>query len=216
MSEGEQVTAEDFLASLQRMSSSLTRGIDIELDPGVCMWHAFKLLIHQLQLRAMLAVPAPVCYMVPQLQGRRVGYCYLCACLALEHAAAGWSTKSHDFTCAERMRRGGCGLAVAWHDIGGLQGVKHRLRQVVEWPLVHADAFQRLNIRAVRGVLLHGPPGASCSARIACLQPGLRSCTHGFMYCHHARCSTAEYGTKGALLRQCRVLNSPAGRASPC
>lgn len=38
--------------------------------------------------------------------------------------------------------------------------MKLRLRQAVEWPLLHAAAFQRLNISAPRGVLLHGPPGA--------------------------------------------------------
>ncbi|GAB4813702.1 hypothetical protein N2152v2_000748 [Parachlorella kessleri] len=50
---------------------------------------------------------------------------------------------------------------VAWEDIGGLEGVKQKLRQAVEWPLQHADAFQRLGLTPPRGVLLHGPPGCS-------------------------------------------------------
>ena len=37
--------------------------------------------------------------------------------------------------------------------------MKARLRQAVEWPLQHADAFARLGLTAPRGVLLHGPPG---------------------------------------------------------
>ncbi len=45
--------------------------------------------------------------------------------------------------------------------MGGLEGVKHRLRQAVEWPLMHAGAFARLGIAAPRGVLLYGPPGGS-------------------------------------------------------
>lgn len=48
---------------------------------------------------------------------------------------------------------------VHWDDIGGLEGVKERLCQAVEWPLKHADAFQRLGLSPPRGVLLHGPPG---------------------------------------------------------
>lgn len=48
-----------------------------------------------------------------------------------------------------------------WEDIGGLPEVKRRLRQAVEWPLQHADAFARLGLSAPRGVLLHGPPGCS-------------------------------------------------------
>ena len=50
--------------------------------------------------------------------------------------------------------------AVSWSDIGGLDDVKRRLIQAVEWPLLHGQAFDRLNIPPVRGVLLHGPPGA--------------------------------------------------------
>lgn len=52
-------------------------------------------------------------------------------------------------------------LAVSWNSIGGLHDVKARLKQAVEWPLLHADAFQRLGLAAPRGVLLHGPPGLS-------------------------------------------------------
>lgn len=51
--------------------------------------------------------------------------------------------------------------AVAWDDIGGLEDVKRRLRQAVEWPLLHAADFKRLGLTAPRGVLLHGPPGDS-------------------------------------------------------
>ncbi|GIM01113.1 hypothetical protein Vretimale_5952 [Volvox reticuliferus] len=50
---------------------------------------------------------------------------------------------------------------VSWDDVGGLEDVKRRLRQAVEWPLRHAAAFERLGLTAPRGVLLHGPPGCS-------------------------------------------------------
>ncbi|KAH8992566.1 AAA family ATPase [Lactarius hatsudake] len=36
-----------------------------------------------------------------------------------------------------------------------------RLRECVEWPLVHRDALARLGVRAPKGVLLCGPPGCS-------------------------------------------------------
>ena len=52
-------------------------------------------------------------------------------------------------------------FAVSWDNIGGLEDVKARLQQAVEWPLQHADAFLRLGLTAPRGVLLHGPPGKS-------------------------------------------------------
>ncbi|XP_008784367.1 cell division control protein 48 homolog B isoform X1 [Phoenix dactylifera] len=50
---------------------------------------------------------------------------------------------------------------VSWDDIGGLKDLKKKLQQAVEWPIKHADAFARLGISPVRGVLLHGPPGCS-------------------------------------------------------
>ncbi|XP_020096663.1 cell division control protein 48 homolog B [Ananas comosus] len=50
---------------------------------------------------------------------------------------------------------------VSWDDIGGLQELKKKMQQAVEWPIKHADALARLGISPVRGVLLHGPPGCS-------------------------------------------------------
>ncbi|KAJ8476260.1 hypothetical protein OPV22_019987 [Ensete ventricosum] len=50
---------------------------------------------------------------------------------------------------------------VSWDDIGGLKDLKKKLQQAVEWPIKHVDAFARLGISPVRGVLLHGPPGCS-------------------------------------------------------
>ena len=48
---------------------------------------------------------------------------------------------------------------VHWGDIGGLEAVKDRLREMVEWPLKRPESFKRLGIHAPRGILLYGPPG---------------------------------------------------------
>ena len=50
---------------------------------------------------------------------------------------------------------------VRFSDIGGQASVIARLRECVEWPLVHHDALARLGVRAPKGVLLCGPPGCS-------------------------------------------------------
>ncbi|XP_019170878.1 PREDICTED: cell division control protein 48 homolog B isoform X2 [Ipomoea nil] len=50
---------------------------------------------------------------------------------------------------------------VSWEDIGGLKGIKKKLQQAVEWPLRHSEAFARLGVSPLRGILLHGPPGCS-------------------------------------------------------
>jgi transitional endoplasmic reticulum ATPase len=48
---------------------------------------------------------------------------------------------------------------VTWADVGGLAEVKRTLREVVELPLTHPEAFDRLGIKPPKGILLYGPPG---------------------------------------------------------
>ncbi len=49
--------------------------------------------------------------------------------------------------------------AVSYEDIGGLEREVARVREIVELPLKHPRAFERLGILAPKGVLLYGPPG---------------------------------------------------------
>ncbi|KAG6917166.1 hypothetical protein DXG01_003602 [Tephrocybe rancida] len=51
--------------------------------------------------------------------------------------------------------------AVRYSDIGGQALVIQKLREAVEWPLLHPEAFTRLGVRPPKGVLLYGPPGCS-------------------------------------------------------
>ncbi|MEO7504346.1 MAG: CDC48 family AAA ATPase [Sphingomicrobium sp.] len=48
---------------------------------------------------------------------------------------------------------------VSWDDVGGLDAPRDRLREGVELPLKHPEAFKRLGIRPAKGFLLYGPPG---------------------------------------------------------
>ncbi|XP_023651707.2 ATPase family gene 2 protein homolog A [Paramormyrops kingsleyae] len=50
---------------------------------------------------------------------------------------------------------------VQWSDIGGMGDVKLKLKQAVDWPLRHPEAFSRMGIQPPKGVLLYGPPGCS-------------------------------------------------------
>ena len=46
-----------------------------------------------------------------------------------------------------------------YDDIGGLDDVLRRIREMVELPLKHPELFERMGISAPKGVLLYGPPG---------------------------------------------------------
>ncbi|MFH1539220.1 MAG: CDC48 family AAA ATPase [bacterium] len=48
---------------------------------------------------------------------------------------------------------------VTWQDVGGLEEIKERLVEAVEWPLKHRALFKHAKLRAPKGILLHGPPG---------------------------------------------------------
>jgi transitional endoplasmic reticulum ATPase len=48
---------------------------------------------------------------------------------------------------------------IRWDDIGGLDKPRDRLKEGVELPLKHPEAFRRLGIRPAKGFLLYGPPG---------------------------------------------------------
>ena len=50
---------------------------------------------------------------------------------------------------------------VRYSDIGGQHHVIQKLKEAIEWPLKHPEAFARLGVRAPKGVLLYGPPGCS-------------------------------------------------------
>ncbi|MDX1596005.1 MAG: CDC48 family AAA ATPase [Nitrosopumilaceae archaeon] len=48
---------------------------------------------------------------------------------------------------------------VSWDDVGGLEDLKEELREAIEWPIKHKEAFDYVNVQTPKGVLLHGPPG---------------------------------------------------------
>ena len=48
---------------------------------------------------------------------------------------------------------------VTWDDVGGLEDLKEELRETVEWPIKHKEAFDYVDVAAPKGVLLYGPPG---------------------------------------------------------
>ena len=48
---------------------------------------------------------------------------------------------------------------VNWDEVGGLDELKDELREAIEWPIKHKEAFDYVDIETPKGILLHGPPG---------------------------------------------------------
>jgi AAA family ATPase len=82
---------------------------------------------------------------------------------------------------------------VRFSDIGGQSSVIARLRECVEWPLVHRDALARLGVRAPKGVLLCGPPGCSKTVLV--------------------RATAAESGVNFVAVRGPELLNKYVGES---
>ena len=48
---------------------------------------------------------------------------------------------------------------VTWEEIGGLEEVKSRLKESVEWPLTKPELFEHFGIKPPRGIVMFGAPG---------------------------------------------------------
>ncbi|MHA1836062.1 MAG: CDC48 family AAA ATPase, partial [Candidatus Odinarchaeia archaeon] len=68
-------------------------------------------------------------------------------------------TSKTEIIVQERAVRTAAMPLVTYEDVGGLDDVIQRIREMVELPLKHPELFQRLGIDPPKGVLLHGPPG---------------------------------------------------------
>lgn len=73
-----------------------------------------------------------------------------------------------------------------------VQETKRRLREAVEWPLLHGEAFRRLGLQPAQGVLLYGPPGCSKTSLLrviaSSIQANLVALSAGQLYSMCAPC----------------------------
>ncbi len=49
--------------------------------------------------------------------------------------------------------------SVTWENVGGLEDTKEKLREMVEWPQLYPERFERMGIEVPKGILLYGMPG---------------------------------------------------------
>ncbi|CAG8481648.1 2396_t:CDS:10 [Funneliformis mosseae] len=43
-----------------------------------------------------------------------------------------------------------------WDEIGGYEGIKKKIKQIVEWPIIKHEAYKRLGVEPPSGILLYG------------------------------------------------------------
>ncbi len=95
-----------------------------------------------------------------------IALCQDAVLLALRRGDATPQVRGEDFRAALRLVEGTASSEVflenpttRWSHIVGLEPVKQRLRELVEWPLRHAELYARSGVAPATGVLLSGPPG---------------------------------------------------------
>jgi transitional endoplasmic reticulum ATPase len=48
---------------------------------------------------------------------------------------------------------------VKWDEVGGLEEVKQKLKESVEWPLKYPQLFEKANTKPPKGIIIYGAPG---------------------------------------------------------
>ncbi|XP_044294951.1 spermatogenesis-associated protein 5-like protein 1 [Varanus komodoensis] len=110
--------------------------------------------------------------------------------------------------------RSGVGLMdfkpVTWDQIGGLEDVKLKLQQCIEWPIKFPEAFVRMGLARPKGALLYGPSGC---AKTMLVKAAATSCHCSFLTVSGADLFSPYVGDSEKILsqvfRQARA-NTPA------
>nr|XP_056721763.1 ribosome biogenesis protein SPATA5L1 [Euleptes europaea] len=99
---------------------------------------------------------------------------------------------------------------VTWDQIGGLEDVKLKLKQSIEWPVKFPEAFVRMGLARPKGILLYGPSGC---AKTTLVKAAATSCHCSFLSVSGADLFSPYIGDSEKILsqvfRQARA-NTPA------
>lgn len=99
---------------------------------------------------------------------------------------------------------------VSWADVGGLEDVKRELYETVQYPVEHADKFEKFGMSSSKGVLFYGPPGCGKTLLAKAIA---NECGANFISIKGPELLTMWFGESEANVRD---LFDKARAASPC
>jgi transitional endoplasmic reticulum ATPase len=99
---------------------------------------------------------------------------------------------------------------VSWDDVGGLEDIKRELKETVQYPVEHADKFEKFHMSPSRGVLFYGPPGCGKTLIAKAIA---NECGANFISVKGPELLTMWFGESEANVRD---LFDKARAAAPC
>lgn len=99
---------------------------------------------------------------------------------------------------------------VSWDDVGGLEDVKRELYETVQYPIEHADKFEKFGMQSSKGVLFYGPPGCGKTMLAKAIA---NECGANFISIKGPELLTMWFGESEANVRD---LFDKARAAAPC
>jgi transitional endoplasmic reticulum ATPase len=98
----------------------------------------------------------------------------------------------------------------SWADIGGLEDVKKELYETVQYPVEHADKYEKFGMSPSKGVLFYGPPGCGKTLLAKAIA---NECQANFISIKGPELLTMWFGESEANVRD---LFDKARAAAPC
>merc|ERR1711920_1141230 len=99
---------------------------------------------------------------------------------------------------------------VTWDDIGGLEGVKRELQEVVQYPVNFPEKFEKFGMSPSKGVLFYGPPGCGKTLLAKAIA---NECSANFISIKGPELLTMWFGESEANVRE---LFDKARSSAPC
>ena len=99
---------------------------------------------------------------------------------------------------------------VTWDDIGGLEGVKNELRELIQYPIEHPEKFEKFGMKPSKGVLFYGPPGCG---KTLLAKAVANECAANFISVKGPELLTMWFGESEANVRD--IFDKARG-AAPC